>query len=124
MCYCIKNKKFGWMLFYCCVFFCNQFVLFFQYECIEMILVKVKVLCLIVEKFVMQGCEDFVYLCCQVCCWVEDCIIFSCFFDEIVLCFLDCFGGYLCIIKFGFCCGDGVECVIFEFVDYEFVLKD
>lgn len=66
MCYGKFGCKFNWIFSYCKVMFVNMVVLLIKYEQIVMILLKVKEMKLIIDKFIILGkCGDF-YVCCQV----------------------------------------------------------
>lgn len=123
MCYCNFGCKLNRIVSYCKVMFVNMVVLFIMYEQIVIILLKVKDLCLIVEKLVIFGkCGDF-YVCCQVIFQVKDIDVVQKLFDVIVICYVLCNGGYLCIMKVGYCQGDNVLFVVIEFVDCDVFVK-
>lgn len=44
-------------------------------------------------------------------------------FEVFGLCFVECKGGYICVLKVGFCYGDMVLMVIIEFVECDVDVK-
>lgn len=97
--------------------FCNMVGLLVCYEIIKMILFKVKELCCVVELLIIFVKIDSVVNCCLVFVCICDNEIVVKLFNELGLCFVSCVGGYICILKCGFCVGDNVLMVYIELVD-------
>lgn len=117
MCYCKSGCYLSCISVYCKVMFQNMVVLLFEYELIKIILFKVKELCCVVELLIILVKEDSVVNCCL----VFDCIclkvVVGKLFNDLGKCYVNCLGGYLCILKCGFCVGDNVFMVYVELVD-------
>lgn len=117
MCYCYGLWKLNCMSSYCLVMFCNMFNLLIEYEVIKMMLLKVKEFCKVVELLIMFGKKLLLVNCCLVFNCLCDCDLVVKLFDVFGLCFVNCLGGYLCVLKFGFCVGDNVLMVLVELFD-------
>lgn len=72
---------------------------------------------LFMDKLIMLvKCGDL-YVCCQVVLKVCDEVVVKKLFEVFGECYKDCNGGYICVLKVGFCYGDNVLCVVIELVD-------
>lgn len=117
MCYMKFGCKFNCISVYCEVMFKNMVVLLFKYELIKIILLKVKELCCVVELLIILVKVDFVVNCCLVFVCLCDQEVVGNLFIILGLCYVICLGGYLCLLKCGFCVGDNVLMVYVELVD-------
>lgn len=98
--------------------FFNMVCLLIEYKCINIIIVKVKVLCVYVELFIIKFKDDFIYFCCMVFFYLKSKEVVIELFWIVVLKVVNCLGGYICIICIGYCLGDNVEMCLIEFVDF------
>lgn len=102
-----------------------NFVMFlFEYGWIMMIELKVWVLCLYVEKLIMYVKKGVLYNWCEVFKKFCDKDVVYILFVEIGLFFVDCDGGYICIIKIEVCKGDNVLMVVIELVWEKMVILE
>lgn len=120
----IKGFCFGGLFLYQKVILVNFVMFLFEYGWIMMIELKVWVLCLYVEKLIMYVKKGVLYNWCEVFKKFCDKDVVYILFVEIGLFFVDCDGGYICIIKIEVCKGDNVLMVVIELVWEKMVILE